>query len=282
MNLAIHSKAGTAVVRKALLGATMLTLLTATAARADVPKFGFSTENSDAFRAVQQQLPVSLWSPFVGWKGANELNVVLNQARAYHVQPMITWESWDARRRSPGKPAKPARGWSDAAIANGSQDAYVRRQARYVKQYRQVVYIRFDHEMNGNRWYPWNGPSAAYRRMWIHVWGIFHRLHVTNVRWVWSPNPNSYESDDVFDRRVASFYPGSRYVDIVGMTVTRVLTQGGTLIHLVPPAVRPAPELPQTALDNGGARGQTGDAGVDARLPSRARRSPLDQGGELA
>jgi mannan endo-1,4-beta-mannosidase len=139
---------------------------------------------------------------------------------------MITWESWDPKAPRARCSKLTPKGLCPAAIARGSQDGYIRRQARAVKAYRKTVYIRLDHEMNGN-WYPWNhAPPRDYVRMWRHVWGIFHRAHVRNVRWIWSPNLNTFWSDAKFDSQVKRWWPGSRYVNVVGATVTRVLVQG--------------------------------------------------------
>jgi hypothetical protein len=138
---------------------------------------------------------------------------------------MISWETWDARERIPSKRVKPAAGLSPRSIALGKQDRYIKRQARYIKSYKRTVYLRFDHEMNGN-WYPWSGSSKNYKLMWIHTYKIFRKLGVKNAKFIWSPNLNTYEQDGVFDQRVKSYYPGDKYVDVIGSTITRVQAQG--------------------------------------------------------
>jgi hypothetical protein len=193
------------------------------------PMFGFSTENPDVFRTVAREMPVQIYAPFIQFRHANEFNLVLTQARVFHKTPMISWETWDPQYKSYAfRSHNPAPGLSDAQIATGSQDRYIKRQASFVKAYHGLVYIRFDHEMNGY-WYPWSfdhRKGAAFVRMWHHVWNVFHKAGVTNVRWVWSPNLNTYESDGAFDARIRAFWPGAQYVDIVGGTVTRLLAQG--------------------------------------------------------
>src|SRR4051812_48757951 len=164
-------------------------------ATANAASFGFSTESTSEFRAVQAAIPTTYWAPFVSMKYSREFNYYLNMARYLNATPMISWESWNGKKRLPGTHHKPEANWGNTSIANGKQDAYLIRQARYTKLYGKPVYIRFDHEMNGT-WYPWSvGPSKEYVRMWKHVWGIFHRLHVKNVRWVWSPNSNTFQQD---------------------------------------------------------------------------------------
>jgi len=208
-----------------------LALAGAVPASASAAQFGLSTENPDVFRTVQGQMPVQYWSPFVGWRGADGWERYLTTAKSYHVRPFISWETWDARTRVAGgrKPRSP-HGLSTKAIARGDQDKYIYEQVRAAKHYKRTIYVRLDHEMNGN-WYPWsNGNAKDYVAMWKHVWNIFHRQHVRNVKWIWSPNLNTYESDAVFDARVKRYWPGAKYVDIIGATVTRVQVQGGTLV----------------------------------------------------
>lgn len=191
--------------------------------------FGLSTESPQTFRTVQSQMPVQLWSPFVGWKGANGFETVTRQAASFHVKPFISWETWDARTRvAGGRNPKSTPGLWNTSIADGNQDKYLAEQVKAAKAYRKVIYVRFDHEFNGN-WYPWSGNAKGYVKMWRHVVNAFHKHGAKNVKFIWSPNLNTYESDAVFDKRVATYWPGSKYVDIIGATVTRVQVQGGTL-----------------------------------------------------
>jgi hypothetical protein len=210
----------------ALAVAAALALPGAAAAK---PDFGLSTENLKEFGQVKAEMPTKYYAPFVGWKGADDLDRYLGNARSLGVRPMISWETWDARSRIPSTKNRTTPGLFNAQIARGSADKYIYRNARIVKRYGKTVYIRLDHEFNGT-WYPWGqGNPANYVKMWRHVWNVFHRLKVRNVKWIWSPNLNTYESDAVFDSRVKKFYPGGKYVDIIGATVTRVQAQGGTL-----------------------------------------------------
>jgi hypothetical protein len=197
-------------------------------ASAQATKFGLSTENLGDFRRLQSEMPVSYYAPFVQFKHNNGLDVFLHQARVLHTTPMISWETWDAvnQRYAANRQPQPLPGLRNGQVASGSQDRYIKRQARYVKAYKRRVYLRFDHEMNGF-WYPWShGRAKYYVRMWRHVWWIFHRMHVRNVRWVWSPNPNTYQGDLSFDRTIRRYWPGKKYVDIVGTTLTRNWSQG--------------------------------------------------------
>lgn len=72
-----------------------------------------------------------------------------------------------------------------------------------------VVLLRFFHEMNeGFFWWGRNGTPAEYTRVWKYIFNYLTRtkgLH--NLLFVWAP----YESIDI------TRYPGSGYVDIVGV-----------------------------------------------------------------
>jgi beta-mannanase len=78
------------------------------------------------------------------------------------------------------------------------------------------VYLRFAQEMNGN-WYPWSEAVNGNRpgqfvAAWRHVHRIFTQLGADNVRWIWSPAAGTASLK-------ARLYPGSAYVDIVGVSV---------------------------------------------------------------
>jgi hypothetical protein len=123
---------------------------------------------------------------------------------------MVTWEPFNPSN-GVDQP-----GYSLAAIANGTHDAYLSRWATQIKTWGQPLWLRFAHEMNGD-WYPWaegvNGNApGSYVAAWRHVHDVFANAGVTNVTWVWTPNvliPGrpSY----------ASLYPGDAYVDWVGL-----------------------------------------------------------------
>ena len=76
--------------------------------------------------------------------------------------------------------------------------------------------LSFGHEMNGN-WYPWGTSQATpaeFVAAWRHIHDLFAAAGATNVIWVWNPNivnpmPNV---------ELAPFWPGSAYVDWVGIT----------------------------------------------------------------
>jgi hypothetical protein len=79
-----------------------------------------------------------------------------------------------------------------------------------------VVLWRPFHEMNGN-WFWWS-HQAKYKDLWIQMWNRLVNHHqLKNILFVWGPNwwasnASGYNLPD-------SHYPGSQYVDIVGVDI---------------------------------------------------------------
>jgi hypothetical protein len=108
-------------------------------------------------------------------------------------------------------------GWNEKIlrdIAKGKWDGYFRRFARSAKAYRGVVYYRFGYEMNGD-WVAWGENPRQFKAAWRRAWEIFRQENARNVRWVWSPNV--LWGGRVFERDILPYYPGHKYVDVVGL-----------------------------------------------------------------
>jgi cell wall-associated NlpC family hydrolase len=130
--------------------------------------------------------------------------------------PLISWNTPD--------------GVSDQAIADGSQDAWIRTEADGVKALGADVFLRLDWEMNGN-WFAWdgthNGGSAApFVAMWRHIHDVFVQQGATNVAWVWTPSSASLPNTPW--NAMTAYYPGDDYVDWIGEDD---YNYGGTLGH---------------------------------------------------
>ena len=133
--------------------------------------------------------------------------------------PMITWEPWvtdfDEKVRR-NLPSRAEREYATlAAIARGEYDFYIVPWARAAAAYGKPVFLRFGHEMNDPYRYPW-GPQngnrpADFIAAWRHVHEVFQKMSAENVLWVWSP----HISMPWFEY----YYPGSEYVDWVGIGV---------------------------------------------------------------
>ena len=72
-----------------------------------------------------------------------------------------------------------------------------------------VVLWRPFHEMNGN-WFWWDGKDpATFRKLWRQMFDYFTKIKgLNNLLWVYAPNHGT---------NTAIYYPGNRYVDLVGL-----------------------------------------------------------------
>lgn len=90
-------------------------------------------------------------------------------------------------------------------IANGSADSYLKGWATQMKAYGQTIDFAPLDEMNGN-WASYYGNTTTYKAAYIHVHNLF--AGDTNVKFLYDPNVGN---------GITSYYPGSSYVDIVGL-----------------------------------------------------------------
>jgi len=142
---------------------------------------------------------------------------------------LVSWEPWKPVQARLGvyRQSYPQRGYRNVDIANGSQDRYIRRVARGLAAFDGTVYLRYAHEMNGF-WYPWSWDARNYRRAWRRIVRLFRQVGARNVRFVWSTNPNLYESQRSWMRNLVLYWPGDRYVDALGSTV---INFGGSKLY---------------------------------------------------
>jgi hypothetical protein len=161
-----------------------------------------------AFAARAHKAP-NLVLSFQSWSENFDVRALRHLSRSGRL-PVVAWEPWNYRTPT-------ANPYPLKAIAAGTYDRYLRKQARLVKSAKVVVGIRLAHEMNGD-WYPWgqgvnHNAYSDYVRMYRHVHDVFRRAGVRNVLWTWSPN--------VVDPRpkvsIRRLYPGDSYVDWVGL-----------------------------------------------------------------
>ena len=133
---------------------------------------------------------------------------------------MVSWEPWAPVPVTFGteRQAAPQPGYRNIDIARGSQDRYILRFARSLAAYPGTIYLRYAHEMNGY-WYPWSRGAKAYRWAWRRIVRLFAAAGARNVRFVWSVNTNLYEPEAVWLRTLRRYWPGRRYVDLVGSTM---------------------------------------------------------------
>jgi mannan endo-1,4-beta-mannosidase len=133
---------------------------------------------------------------------------------------LVSWEPWRPVPPELGVEAQFASqaGYRNVDIAAGAQDDYILAFARDLATYPGTVYLRYAHEMNGT-WYPWSRDPIAYRRAWRHVVRLFESAGAHNVRFVWSVNPSLFLPAKDWLRSVRVYWPGRRYVDVLGSTM---------------------------------------------------------------
>jgi beta-mannanase len=126
---------------------------------------------------------------------------------------LLTWEPW----RLPADPKHP---WdqprfSYESLLSGHFDRYILDFAGQLSGFRQTIYLRFMHEMNGN-WYPWGGcvnrnHPEHYVSVWQHVHHLVNQCTSADLQWVWSPYAASFP--DTPDNAIRRYFPGREVVD---------------------------------------------------------------------
>jgi cellulose synthase (UDP-forming) len=96
-------------------------------------------------------------------------------------------------------------------IANGVYDRRLLRIINTIKLDPNTVYVRFAQEMDLPNSFNWGAQDpATYIAAYRHVVDLAIKDHVHNIKWIWSPAglPSA-----------ALYYPGNKYVNIVGTTI---------------------------------------------------------------
>ncbi len=134
--------------------------------------------------------------------------------------PLIFWSPWD-------KPYEQWRGPDRFALTEilaGKWDAYIDSWADSAKAFGQPMLVSFGNEMNGD-WFPWSGcfyggakgGNEVFKNTWRHVVDRVRARGADNIRWVFHVNQFSVGTEKW--NAIASYYPGSNYVDWLGMSV---------------------------------------------------------------
>lgn len=100
------------------------------------------------------------------------------------------------------------------SILAGRWDGYFRRFAKEAKATHQTIYYRFGYEMNGD-WMAWGEQPEKFTKAWKRAWKIFREEKAHNVKWVFSPNV--IWGDRTVKADILPYYPGDKYVDVVGL-----------------------------------------------------------------
>ena len=146
---------------------------------------------------------------FVGWSDRpfNRLLSTLNAIKSIGAIPMITLEPW----MFPSKV-----GVSLVDIAQDKENKTIKDFATVLKKYKEPVFIRFAHEVNGN-WYPWSGDkNKEYIKAWRKVHDtVTEHAGSTKISWVWSINVENLPEEPW--NIPINYYPGNAYVDAIGI-----------------------------------------------------------------
>lgn len=107
-------------------------------------------------------------------------------------------------------------GYSLDNIIAGQYDSYLKNFSQQAQSYGCPVILSLFHEMNGN-WDDWDGTMgdnspAKIIAAWQHVHNL---VTASNVKWIWVVNNDSVP--DTAANAINNYYPGSSYVDYVGV-----------------------------------------------------------------
>ena len=147
---------------------------------------------------------------YSGW--TEGFNTSLAQsAYADGIETFVEMEPWNCGTGCDGK-SVPAM----TDIAAGVYDSYLIGFGQAIKAFGHPVLATFAHEMNG-AWYPWgyggseNTTPAQWIAAWDHVVTVINAQAPGLVTWVWAPNVEKFAVS------VAQYWPGARYVGVVGL-----------------------------------------------------------------
>jgi len=134
--------------------------------------------------------------------------------------PMVFWSPWD-------KPYEESKGpdqFSLKEILAGKWDSYIDEWADGAKAFGKPFFVSFCNEMNGD-WFPWsgeyyggqNGGNEVFKKAWRHVVDRVRARGAKNILWVF--HTNSFPATNDVWNVMASYYPGSDYVDWLGLSI---------------------------------------------------------------
>jgi beta-mannanase len=175
--------------------------------------FGFTVANDRAAKTAQIGAKPAIVMWYAGFNEAGPDLAGMADVADSGATPMITWEPW---RSAAGMSQTE---FSLQKIAAGQLDSYVVSWARAIKSWGRPVDLRFAQEPNGS-WFPWcvgvnDNTAADYVAAWRHIHDVFAGQGVQNLSWVWSPN--QYNKYSTTLAQLTAMYPGSSYVEVVGV-----------------------------------------------------------------
>lgn len=184
-------------------------------------------EGIDAFEKLAQKKPAIIASSSYWGEQffpAKNLDLIARHG----AMPMIYWSPWD-------KPYDESKGpdrFSLLEILAGKWDAYIDKWADGAKAFGKPFFVSFCNEMNGD-WFPWsgcyyggeNGGNEVFKKAWHHVVDRVRARGGTNILWVF--HVNAFSADSSLWNLMSAYYPGSGYVDWLGLSIYGKQFRGG-------------------------------------------------------
>ena len=141
---------------------------------------------------------------------------------------MVYWNPWDR----PFKRGEPAGSLQLARYCQRQWDNYIDTWASQAKEFGQPMLVSWGLEMNGT-WFPWSGffygggsiipgtkpPLSGpelFKKAYKHVIEPGACSGADNIQWVFHAN-NTSEPNEPWNR-MANYWPGSQYVDWLGLS----------------------------------------------------------------
>ena len=154
----------------------------------------------------------------------NNLNVIWRHKSL----PLVFWSPWDKPYEEDHGPDK----FSLTEILAGKWDTYIDKWAEAAREFGHPIIVVFGVEMNGS-WFPWSGAyyggaqwvpecnnwkgPETFRRAYRYVVDRVRARGASNIKWMFHTNnyPYPYETWNC----APAYYPGSDYVDWLGLSV---------------------------------------------------------------
>lgn len=142
--------------------------------------------------------------------------------------PLVFWSPWDRPYEQDRGPDR----FSLIDIIAGKWDAYIDKWADSAREFGHPIIVVFGVEMNGS-WFPWSGAfyggsewdsehnnwkgPETFRQAYRHVVDRVRARGASNIKWMFHTNNYSYPLETW--NFAPAYYPGSDYVDWLGLSV---------------------------------------------------------------
>lgn len=148
----------------------------------------------------------------------------------YGAIPLIFWSPWDSPYSESTLPGR----FNLYNILSGMWDDYIDKWAEDARNFGKPLLVAWGIEMNGT-WFPWSGyyygggqkdlindtsgflGPKIYKECYRYVVDRVRAKGAKNIQWVFHVNNQSYPNTRW--NRFSAYYPGSNYVDWIGLSV---------------------------------------------------------------